>query len=64
VNHITVVAFGSPGSFARRAQEDPCLAVEVLRALRDLWAGYEAGWDDLPSELVDRVRAVLREASK
>ncbi len=64
MNHITVVAFGSPGSFARRVQEDPCLAVEVLRVLRDVWARYEGGWDDLPPALAARVRAVLAEAAK
>lgn len=63
MNHITVVAHGAPHSFARRVQENPNLAVVVLWALRDLWAKYEAGWDDLPAELVDRVRAVLAEAT-
>lgn len=57
MNHITVIAYGSPGSFARRVQEDPTLAIAVLDALRGLVAMYEVT-DDCPE--LRRARALLK----
>lgn len=37
LNHITVIAHGSPNSFVRRVQYDPHIAVEAVNVIRDLF---------------------------
>lgn len=41
MNHTTVIAHGAPGSFMRRVQEDPHIALDLLRALERLLVGGE-----------------------
>lgn len=59
MNTITVTAHGTPHSFARRVQHDPTIAVEMVRAIRDLdtyWGlddPIEAGADVLGIDLKD-----------
>jgi hypothetical protein len=58
MNHITVIAHGAPGSFVRRVQEDPTLAVEVKHALARILDWIDAGCD--PShKSIEQARAVL-----
>lgn len=57
MNTISVIAYGSPGSFVRRVQENPTLAIAVLDALRGMLAMYDET-DDCRE--LRNARAVLR----
>lgn len=41
MNHTTVIAHGAPNSFMRRVQEDPHIALNLLRACERLLVGGE-----------------------
>lgn len=61
MNTINVVAHGSPGSFVRRVQEDPTIAMDLLHACRAVLPYWR---DAACGEIGRKVLDLLEEAVK
>lgn len=63
MNHITVVAHGSHGSFSRRVQEDPTIATDLLHALAVAIAEHVTDTEvDFSAKAVQTIREAIHRA--
>lgn len=60
MRYITVPAYGTDDSFARRVQQNPSIAVELLRAVKSLLSDYPDG--ELLMIALDELRRIIDRA--
>lgn len=64
MNHISVIACGCPNSFARRVQENPGIAAELLACMKRIAFDQIGHAEASDREVLDEITRMAREAVK